>query len=102
MGDSERRLDAITTRAVKVDDAHREALARARAGEVLTPADLRAILRISEATYQRHSHAGAYDALRVLPKIGPARYAGLKVARYVDGLGMQDTDRVFGRRRHSA
>jgi DNA-binding transcriptional ArsR family regulator len=101
MGDSE-RLEGITPRAAKVDETYRAALGRARAGEMLTAVELRAILRISESTFRRHLRAGEYDAFRCHPRIGPARYAGLKVARYVDGEGVIDTDRVFGRRKRLA
>jgi hypothetical protein len=60
-------------------------IARAQRGELLAPADLRAIFGIGRAQFSRLAKAGAFDIFHAKPAIGRRRYAGALVARYLNG-----------------
>lgn len=78
------------------------ALARAAAGELLSALDLAAIFRIKPAQCHRLERAGAFEQFKVHPPIGPKRFSGFLVQRYLRGESLvegQFVERSFGRRR---
>lgn len=77
------------------DPAVRDAIARARAGELLGPSELRAILGLKQARFYELQKLGAFDRFRVKYAIGTKRYSGVIVARYLDGLPLYEPS--FGR-----
>jgi len=70
---------------VRDEDRWRAAMARARAGALLSPGDLQAIFQIKRTQFARLARAGAWDPFRVEFAIGRFIYSGAKVARYLDG-----------------
>lgn len=74
-----------------------DALARAKAGELLGPLDLMAIFHISEATFYRRKASGAFDLFLTRPAIGTRCYSGALVHRYVSGEPVYEP--TFGRKR---
>ncbi len=78
-----------------------DALARAKAGELLGRQDLMAIFRIGGSQFDRLNKAGAFDQFKVRPAIGPKScFSGILVARYVNGDAVYEP--TFGRRRRRA
>jgi len=80
--------------AITFDDA----LARARAGQLLGPEEMIALWRVVPSTYYRMRKQGAFDQFLVRGKVGTrARcYSGVLVARYFDGQAVFEPS--FGRR----
>jgi hypothetical protein len=82
----------------KPTDADRaQAIAKARAGDLLTAWEFAAILRIDWSRFYRRHRTGAYEAFQVKPQIGPLRFSGVVVSRYLDGEPV--FQRTFGRKR---
>ena len=80
-----------------VDSACAAALARAKAGELLGPADLMAIFHLSTSAYYRHKARGDFNHLLVRgPAVGTHCYSGVLVHRYVSGEAVYEP--TFGRR----
>jgi hypothetical protein len=79
--------------------ARTEALARAREGALLGPADLRVLFDLSKTSYHRHAVSGDFDVFLVKgPVLGLRKYAGMLVWRYLQG---EDPTRTFGAPRGS-
>jgi hypothetical protein len=62
-----------------------QALEAAARGEPLGLADLAAIWRIDISTAWRREKAGEFDQFKLRPAIGPRRYSGVLVHRYLQG-----------------
>jgi hypothetical protein len=79
-----------------VSPAEAAALARAKAGALLDVADMQAIFRIrSIATFFRWQKRGAFDPFRVAFPAGMARFSGVLVWRYLEGLRVPESGRVY-------
>ncbi len=76
------------------------ALARAAAGEILGPTDIKAIFHLKHSQYTKLNNQGAFDHLKLRPAIGPKCFSGHKVARYLAGESMYEPA-AFGRKRAS-
>lgn len=61
------------------------AIALARSGALLTIAHMAAIWSIGRSQAHRKERAGAFDAFKVTPALGPKKFSGSLVARYLDG-----------------
>jgi hypothetical protein len=70
----------VTPRAA-VDDA----LGRARAGELLGPAELAAIFGLGRSQFHKLRREGKWEAFKVRPAIGTRCYSGVLVTRYLAG-----------------
>jgi hypothetical protein len=90
-----------------IEDTHTEpgvspraaALARAREGALLGPADLRVLFDLSKTSYHRHAVDGDFDVFLVKgPVLGLRKYAGMLVYRYLQG---DDPTRTFAAPRGS-
>ncbi len=79
------------------DQATREAIDRAQAGELLSGSELAAIFRVKHAQYHNLMKAGAFDQFLVKPAIGNKCYSGIKVYRYLSGDPVYEP--TFGRKR---
>ena len=80
-----------------VDSACTAALARAAAGELLGPADMMAIFKLSTSAYYRHKARGDFNHLMVRGHaVGTHCYSGVLVHRYVSGEAVYEP--TFGRR----
>ena len=79
------------------DDQTRLAIDRAKAGELLSGAELAAIFRIKHAQFHNLVKAGAFDQFLVKPAIGKHCYSGIKVYRYLCGDPVYEP--TFGRKR---
>jgi hypothetical protein len=79
------------------DRACHEAIARAKAGELLGPRDMMAIWRIGATQYARMKHRGDFDRLKTQHPIGTRIYSGVLVARFLAGEPLYEP--TFGRRR---
>jgi hypothetical protein len=74
------------------------ALARAKAGELLGPADMMAIFHLSSSAYYRRKTRGEFNHLMVRgPAVGTHCYSGVLVHRYVSGDAVYEP--TFGRKR---
>jgi hypothetical protein len=78
-------------------DALATALARAKAGELLGPTELAAILQIKKSRFHVLAKTGAFDHLKVRPAIGPRCYSGVLVTRWLQGEPVYEP--TFGRKR---
>jgi hypothetical protein len=67
------------------DAAHRAALARAAAGQLLGPSDIGAIFGIGPSQFHHRNALGHFDRLKVTTPIGPRCFSGLRVYRFVNG-----------------
>lgn len=76
-----------------------DALARAKAGELLGPGEVQAILRIKSSQFNVLNHQGALDRFKVQPAIGIKCYSGTLLYRYVQGEPIDAPS--FGRKRAS-
>ncbi len=83
------------TKRATVDPA--DALARARAGELLTAADVAAIWHLSRDGFSWQNKRGAFDQFKVRPAIGRRIYSGVLVVRYLNGEPLYEPS--FGRKR---
>ena len=79
------------------DKATREAIERAKAGELLSAKELAAIFRIKHARFYQLVKAGRFDQFLAKPAIGSKCYSGVKVYRYLAGELVYDS--TFGRSR---
>ena len=52
--------------------------------DAMTPAELRAALRISAATFYRYQQRGLLERFRLVPTIGKPRYSRKAVQAYLD------------------
>ena len=77
-----------------------DALARAAAGELLGPADLRAILGLGETQFYARKKRGEFDRFLVRNPIGARCYSGTLVYRYVHAE--PEYEPTFGARRGAA
>jgi hypothetical protein len=79
-------------------------LTRARAGALLDVTDMQRIFKIrSPATFFRLQKRGQFDPFRVAFPVGTARYSGVLVWRYLEGLDVGESGRsFFGRKRRTA
>lgn len=75
------------------------ALEKARRGELLTIADMAAIFGIGRSQAHRKERAGAFDAFKVTPTLGPKKFSGVLVAKYLDGEPVFEPLRSVRRRR---
>jgi hypothetical protein len=66
-------------------DTAAEALARARAGLLLGPTELAAILQIKKSRFHALAKTGAFDHLKVRPALGPTCYSGVLIMRWLQG-----------------
>lgn len=86
---------------VRVEDqAMREAIDRARAGELLGGKELGAIFQVKHAQFHNLMKTGAFDQFLVTPAIGRKRYSGIKVYRYL--CGDPSYEPTFGRKRRAS
>lgn len=86
MSDPIDALDVIQTAAADVAAARaRDAIARAAAGELLGPADMQAIWKISPTHFRRLKRLRLFDSFLVHPPIGVKCYSGILVTRYLAG-----------------
>ena len=69
--------------------------------EVMTAKEVRTALRVSAATFARHSAAGDYTRFECKPRIGLPRYSRRLVEDYLAGQPVYDTA-VFGAKRKRA
>jgi hypothetical protein len=67
------------------DDAATTAIARARAGELLSARDLMAIFHLQPPGFYQRAKRGDFNRFLVQHPIGRRRYSGVLVARYLDG-----------------
>ena len=79
------------------NNATRDAIERAHAGELLSGKDLQAIFRIKHAQFHNLVKAGAFDLFLAKPVIGRQCYSGIKVYRYLCGDPVYEP--TFGRKR---
>ena len=79
-------------------------LARAKAGALLDVSDMQRIFRIrSASTFFGLQKRGMFDPFRVAFPVGTARYSGVLVQRYLEGLDVGESGRnFFGRKRRTA
>jgi hypothetical protein len=84
-----------TTPTDDVDQCCREAIARAKAGQLLGPRDMMAIWRISHTTYAKMKHRGDFVRLQTQHPIGTRIYSGVLVARLLAGETIYEP--TFGR-----
>ena len=73
------------------------ALSRAARGEPLAAADVAAIFRISSGQFTKLEKAGAWEQFKLRPALGPKRFSGVLVQRYLNGEPLVDMS--FGRKR---
>jgi hypothetical protein len=83
------------------DEAQFAALARAKAGLLLGPADMGAIFRMGNSRFSRGQAAGEFDRFKVKHPIGKHCFSGALVYRHVQGEVIDESP--FGRkvRRHA-
>lgn len=81
------------------DGPTREAIDRAKAGELLNRTELAAIFRVKHAQFHKLQKAGAFDAFLVKPAIGNKCFSGIKVYRYLCGDPVYEP--TFGRKRRA-
>lgn len=67
------------------DEAQQAALARAKAGLLLGPADMGAIWQFGNSRYAAAQAAGEFDRFKVRHPIGKHCFSGTLVWRYVQG-----------------
>ncbi len=67
------------------DGATADAIARAKAGELLGPTEVAAIFRIGHSRFHTLDRSGAFDHFKVRPAIGPKCFSGALLARYLAG-----------------
>jgi hypothetical protein len=67
------------------DEAQQAALARAKAGLLLGPADMGAIFRMGNSRFAAGQALGEFDRFKVRNPIGKHCFAGSLVYRYVQG-----------------
>jgi hypothetical protein len=77
-----------------------DALARAAAGELLGPDDLRAILGMRPTQFYKRKKHGEFDRFLVRHPIGARCYSGVLVHRYVSGEALYEP--TFGAKRGAA
>jgi len=75
------------------------ARARAQTGELLGPTEFAAILQIKKSRFHVLAKAGAFDAFKVRPALGPKCYSGVLITRWLQGEAVAPT---FGRSRRHA
>lgn len=51
----------------------------------MTPAELRAALRVAVSTFFKYQAMGKFEAWELTPRIGPRRYSRKAVQAYLDG-----------------
>jgi hypothetical protein len=90
----------MTDTVLDTTDLTRAALAKAAAGELLGPTEMAAIFGIGASRFGQLNRAGAFDAFKVRPAIGPRCYSGVLVHRYVSGEAVYEP--TFGRKRMKA
>jgi hypothetical protein len=81
------------------DQATRDAIDRAQAGEPLSGKELAAIFRVKHAQFHKLASAGQFDAFLLKPAIGMKCYSGIKVYRYLCGDPVYEP--TFGRKRRA-
>lgn len=81
------------------NQATREAIDRAQAGELLSGKELAAVFRIKHAQFHKLAKAGEFDPFLVKPAIGTKCYSGIKVYRYLCGDPVYEP--TFGRKRRA-
>ncbi len=81
------------------DLARRDALARAAAGELLGPAEVALIFRISARQFVRKNTAREFDVFRANPPIGRRCFSGVLIHRYLAGEPLYEP--TFGRKRRT-
>jgi hypothetical protein len=83
-----------------IDDLTAEtALAHAKAGELLGPMDLAAILHLKKSRFHALAKAGQFDHLKTKPALGPRCYSGVLVTKWLAGEVVDEPTRFFGRKR---
>jgi len=78
------------------DEAQQAAIARAKAGLLLGPADMGAIFRMGNSRFARGQASGEFDRFKVKHPIGKYCFSGTLVYRYIQGE-LIDTP-IFGRK----
>jgi hypothetical protein len=82
------------------DEAQMAALARAKAGSLLGPADMGAIFQFGSSRFAAGQAAGEFDRFKVRHPIGKHCFSGTLVWRYVQGEPVEQP--VFmGRKRQA-
>lgn len=76
------------------------ALDRAARGEPLALRDIAEIWRVSVSRAHRLEKAGQFDTFKLRPAIGPKRFSGVLVHRYLHGEPVYEP--VFGAKRRRA
>jgi hypothetical protein len=76
------------------------ALDRAQRGELLTPADMRAIFRMGTSQFAKLAKLGAFDLFKAKLAIGRARYSGVLVQQHLNGDEVSH-DAFYSRRRRA-
>lgn len=79
--------------------AVREALAQARAGELLGAGQMAAIFGIGPTQFTKLHNQGAFDLFKVKPAIGRKCFSGVLVTKYLAGESVYLP--TFGRKRHA-
>jgi len=74
-----------------------DAIARAKAGELLGPTEVAAIFRIRHSQFHKLDRTGAFDQFKVRPAIGPKCFSGVLITRYLNGEPLYEPS--FGRKR---
>jgi len=68
--------------------------------EPLIGADVMAhVFQIGVSQFYKNEQRGLYDIFKVDPPLGPKRFSGIKLARYVKGEPLYIP--TFGRRKHA-
>jgi hypothetical protein len=71
-----------------------------RLGLPLSAKEFALLLREDVATFHRKAKLGTYEGFRIPGAIGPKRYSGVKVRRYLAGEPVDESVSVFGRHAH--
>jgi hypothetical protein len=78
------------------DEAQQAALARAKAGLLLGPADMGALFQFGNSRFARGQATGEFDRFKVQHPIGKHCFSGTLVYRYLQGERIEEP--VFGRK----
>lgn len=70
-----------------------------RAGLPITVREFALLQRESVSAFHKKAKRGVYDDFLIPGAIGPKRYSGVKVQRYLNGEIVDEARRVFGTRR---
>lgn len=95
--DDETSTESATPPSGEVDSRVLDVMARARAGDLLGPADMMVLFRMSTATFYRCRARGDFDFLKTQHPIGTHIYAGVLVARLLAAEPLYE--QTFSRKR---